>query len=197
MYCALLRTAGVAALAAVAIAYTLAPSRSHRPLDPYEPIAADGSMVAGRAATIYDTNPLLRARSSVASDDPADFERIIKIEHPFIAHDRSPFTRLLGRLDWSLCQGSDRQLLMMAVRSYYEERGRLLAEFSHRGPRAKSAMDREYSTPADREIDDYVRHALQYGILQKSDFPARTYPDFARTFADVQQLGNGCTAPGR
>ena len=86
---------------------------------------------------------------------------------------------------------------MMAVRSYYEERGRLLAEFSHRGPRAKSAMDREYSTPADREIDDYVRHALQYGILQKSDFPARTYPDFARTFADVQQLGNGCTAPGR
>ena len=50
---------------------------------------------------------------------------------------------------------------------------------------------------ADREIDDYVRHALQYGILQKSDFPARTYPDFARTFADVQQLGNGCTAPGR
>jgi hypothetical protein len=197
MYSGAIRTAGITALAAVAIAYTLAPGRSHRPLDPYEPIAADGSMVAGRAATIYDTNPLLRARPSPSSDEPADFEPIIRTEHPFIVRDRASFTPLLGRLDWSMCQGGDRQTLIWAVRNYYEERGRLLSEFSHRGPHAKSAMDQEYSTPADRDIDNYVRHALQYGILHKSDFPGRTYPEFAMTFADVQALGSGCTAPAR
>lgn len=184
------------ALAAVATASLFATGGGHRESGPNDPIAADGSLQAGRAATIYNTNPLFY-RPPWNSDDPADFEPIIKTERPFIERDRALFKRLRGRLDWSLCTGRDRQVLMAAVRTYYEERGRLLAEFSGRGPRARAAMAREYATPADREIDDYVRHAIQYGILHKADFSPRTYPEFAKTFADAEELGTGCRADSR
>jgi hypothetical protein len=30
-----------------------------------------------------------------------------------------------------------------------------------------------------------------------SNRAAEHYPEFAQTFADVQELGTGCTAPGR
>jgi len=30
-----------------------------------------------------------------------------------------------------------------------------------------------------------------------SNRAAERYPEFAQTFADVQELGTGCTAPGR
>jgi hypothetical protein len=131
------------------------------------------------------------------SDDPADFEPLIETEQPFAERDRSLFARLLPRLDWSLCKGGGRRMLILAVRTYYEERGRSIGEFSHRGPRAKAAIEQEWSTPDDRQIDDYVRHALQYGILHKAEFPAKSYPEFAGLFADTQEFGVGCTAADR
>lgn len=193
------RAAGLSALAAVMIAFVFAPGDRHRLLDPNDPIAADSSTIAGRARTIYDSNPLLGAlnQDRSNSDDPADFEPLIKTERPFTERDRSLFARLRPRLDWSLCKGGGRQMLILAVRTYYEERGRLLSEFSHRGPRAKSAIEQEWSTPDDRQIDDYVRHAVQYGILHKSEFPAKSYPEFARLFADTQEFGVGCTVADR
>lgn len=184
-------------LAALVFACIFVAHNSRRELGPNDPIAADGSMTAGRAATIYDTNPLLREKAAANSDDPADFEPLIKTEHPFIESDRARFKRLLGHLDWSLCQDRNRRDLMWAVRDYYLERGRLLGEFSHRGPRAKAAMEREWSTPADLDIDDYVRHLIQYGILHKSDFPVRTNAEFNRLFADTQELGSGCNSANR
>jgi len=193
------RALGLTALAAVMTVYVFASSAKHRVLDPNDPIAANGSMIAGRAHTIYDTNPLLGAfnQADPNSDDPADFEPLIKTERPFAERDRSLFKTLLGRLDWSLCKGGDRQSLMLAVRTYYEERGRLIRQFSQRGPRAKAAIELEWSTPDDRQIDNYVRHALQYGILHKNDFPAKSYPEFAKVVADTQELGVGCTTTDR
>lgn len=190
------RTLGIAALAAVVLAYVFAPGRNaHRVLDPRDPIAADGSMIAGRAATIYDTEPAYRASLDPhpTSDDPADFEPMIKRDRGWAEADRALFKWLLRqRLDWSLCAGRDRTSLMAAVRSYYGTRGREKQIFSLRGPRATAAIEQEWSTPLDRQIDDYVRHAVSYGILHKRDFPERTYPEFAKTFADVEELGGGC-----
>jgi hypothetical protein len=196
---ATVRTAGLGALAAIMIVFIFAPSDRHRVRDPNEPIAANGSLIAGRAHTIYDTEPSLGAFKETRpnSDDPDDFEPLIKTERQFAERDRSLFKSLLGRLDWSLCRGGDRQMLTLAVRTYYEERGRLISQFSHRGPRAQAAIEREWSTPDDRQIDDYVRHTLQYGILHKSDFPAKSYPEFASLFSDTQELGVGCTAADR
>lgn len=185
------------ALAGIVFACIFGIGNSRRELGPNDPIAADGSMTSGRAATIYETNPLFRGRLARDPDDPADFEPLIKTEHPFIERDRAPFEALLGQPVGSLCQGSSRQQLMMAVHIYYEERGRLMAEFSRRGPRARAAMEREWSTPVDREIDDYVRHLIQYGILHKSDFPLPNHAEFNKVFADTRELGSGCAADSR
>jgi len=58
------------------------PRAAHRALDPDEPIAANGSMIAGKARTIYDTEPLLGAfgQTRPDPDDPQDFDERIKIE---------------------------------------------------------------------------------------------------------------------
>jgi hypothetical protein len=196
MIAAAARTVGIIALAAVAFVDVFEHGGTHRVLDPNDPIAADGSLIAGRAHTIFDTNPAygafrLPARSD--SDDPADFEPAIKRDRGWAESDRALFKPLLGRLDWSLCKRSDHGLLMMAVRNYYGTRGREKHNFSLRGPRATAAIEQEWSTPLDRQIDDYVRHALQYGIVHKSDFPAKANPEFAHVFAGAEEFGVGCT----
>ena len=196
MIAAAARTVGVIALAAVAFVYVFEPGGTHRVLDPNDPIAADGSLIAGRAQTIFDTNPAYGAFRPPArsdSDDPADFEPAIKRDRGWAESDRALFKPLLGRLDWSLCKGGDHALLMMAVRNYYGTRGREKHNFSLRGPRATAAIEQEWSTPLDRQIDNYVRHALQYGIVHKSDFPAKANPEFAHVFADTEEFGVGCT----
>jgi hypothetical protein len=195
MIAAAARTVGMIALAAVVFVYVFESGGTHRVLDPNDPIAADGSLIAGRAHTIFDTNPAYGAFRPPArsdSDDPADFEPAIKRDRGWAESDRALFQTLLGRLDWSLCKGSDHALLMMAVRNYYGTRGREKHNFSLRGPRATAAIEQEWSTPLDRQIDDYVRHALQYGIVHKSDFPAKAYPEFAHVFADTEEFGVGC-----
>jgi hypothetical protein len=197
MIAAAARTVGMIALAAVAFVYVFEPGGTHRVLDPNDPIAADGSLIAGRAHTIFDTNPAYGAFRPPArsdSDDPADFEPAIKRDRGWAESDRALFQTLLGRLDWSLCKGGDHRMLMMVVvRNYYGTRGREKHIFSLRGPRATAAIEQEWSTPLDRQIDDYVRHALQYGIVHKSDFPAKAYPEFAHVFADAEEFGVGCT----
>jgi hypothetical protein len=189
------RTAAAFALSAAVVGGYLASGGGHRPLDPNEPIAADGSMISGRAHTIFDTEPTLDAYGAPRSDsdDPADFEPAIKNDRGWAETDRSLFKGLLARkLDWSACAPNTHVMLLLAVRTYYGMRGREKHVYAVRGPRAKAAIEREWSTPADEDIDDYVRHALQYGILHKSDVPKDTYDEFGKTFADTQELGAGC-----
>src|SRR5260370_19746945 len=127
MTAAAARTVGMIAVAAVAFVYVFDPGGTHRVLDPNDPIAADGSLVAGRAHTIFDTNPAYGAfRPPVRSDsdDPADFEPSIKRDRGCAESDRALFKTLLGRLDWSLCKGGDHALLIMAGRHYYGTRRR-------------------------------------------------------------------------
>src|SRR5580692_10624637 len=119
MIAAAARTVGMIALAAVAFVYVFEPGGSHRVLDPNDPIAADGSLIAGRAHTIFDTAAYggLTRPPRADSDDPADFEPIIKLDRGWAETSRAQFTSLLGqRLDASLCRGSSHQQLMWAVR---------------------------------------------------------------------------------
>jgi hypothetical protein len=180
--------------AAVAIIFTLPSAR--RVLDPQDPAAADGSMIAGRAATIYDTNPLYGAfrQPLPGSDDLKDIAADIKHAQWIAQSDRAMIvTDMRAPLDWSRCRHAARTTLVHAARSYYFTRGREISRFAVRGPHAKAAIEAVWQTPDDREIDDFIRHALQYGILHKTDFPERTYPEFAKLFADVKELGVGCT----
>jgi hypothetical protein len=186
-------------LAAAACTVAFAPRSTRRVLDSSEPIAADGSMTAGRAATIYDTNPLYGAFKPPlpGSDDPQDIAADLKHATWTAEYDRGPIKKLLGPLDWTRCRDVPHMLLVSAVRTYYGTRGREISRFSIRGPNAKTAIEAIWSTPDDRQIDDFVRHALQYGILHKSDFPEKTYPEFTRVFAEVQELGAGCATAGK
>jgi hypothetical protein len=190
------RIAGAAALGLVVLTGLLVRS-GDRPRDPNEPIAADGSLIAGRAHTIYDTDPMPGTYGSPRSDsdDPADFEPLMKADRPSIESDRALFARLLpGPLDSSLCEKRQHGMLILAVRTYYSERGREKRAFAVRGPRARDAMERVWSTPTDRDIDDYVRHAVQYGLLHKSEMANDPYGEFVRTFGSTKELGAGCTA---
>ncbi len=189
-----LRTMLLAVLAAIVVAVIFAPRAAHRALDPDEPIAADGSMRAGGALTIYDTNPLMGAFDWPRQDpdDPANFEPRLADERRMNKQDRGMMKTLIGPLDWSRCQDTPRKLLISGVKTYYGMRGRQINSFSMRGPRAKAAIEAEWSTPLDRQIDDFVRHAVQYGMLHKDEVPANVYPAFAAVVAGITELGAGC-----
>jgi hypothetical protein len=189
-----LRAMLVAVLAASVFSVAFTPRAPHRALDPDEPIAADGSMIAGRARTIYDTNPLLGAFGQVRPDpdDPKEFEWLIENDRWYTDRDREPIAKLLGPLDASRCQNLARKMLISAVHTYYGTRGREKYGFSLRGPRAKAAIEREWSTPLDQRIDQFVRQAVQSGFLHKDEVPANVYPEFAKVFADTKEIGAAC-----
>lgn len=175
---------------------TLAPREAHQPLDPDEPIAADGSLAAGRTLTIFDFEPVLGAFDPPYppsdSDDPKNFEERIQIEKTWTDRSRIEISKLLGPLDTSTCEDANRHRLIAAVRTYYDVRGRQKYSFSLRGPRAKAAIEREWSTPLDQRIDDFVRQAVQSGFLHKTEVPERSFPEFTRALAGRQEIGAAC-----
>jgi hypothetical protein len=171
------------------------PREAHRALDPDEPIAANGSMIAGKARTIYDTNPLLGAFGELPRpdpDDPKNFRWWIEIERPMHDRARDQMAQLLGALDDSRCEDPARRKLIDAVQLYYRTRGNEMRSFTLRGPHAKAAMEAEWSTLLDRRIDDFVRRALLSGFLHKNEVPANVFPEFARVFADTKEIGAAC-----
>ena len=91
----------------------LAPRQTHRPLDPDEPIAADGSLTAGRALTIFDFEPVLGAFDPPYppsdSDDPKNFEERIQLEKTWTDRSREEIAKLLGPLDASIVRGRQPQ----------------------------------------------------------------------------------------
>jgi hypothetical protein len=189
-----LRAIFLAPLVAIAFLLVVTPRAAQRPLDPDQPIAADGSMSAGRARTIYD-NPLLGAFGELPPpnpDDPDDFGERIKLEHPGGDLARDAMARAIGPIDGSLCESAAHQRLMTAVQHYYDARGRQKHSFSLRGPRANAAIEKEWSTPVDRRIDEFVRRALLSGLLHKNEVLAHYLPEFAKTFSRTEAIGVGC-----
>jgi hypothetical protein len=190
-----LRALLVAALAAIVFEVAFAPRAAQRPLDPDQPIAADGSMTAGRARTIYDTNPILQAAAEAPRpdpDDPKDFQWLIENDRWNNDHVRDAMAQIIGPVDGSLCESAAHQRLMTAVHNYYDARGREKHSFSLRGPHAGAAMEKEWSTPADHRIDEFVRRAVLSGFLHKNEVLAHYLPEFAKTFADTEEAGAGC-----
>jgi len=185
------KAAAATVLIAVAVGFFLAPTNKRRFLDPKEPIAADGSLIAGRARTIFDTELALR-EPPPNPDDPKDFEQRIKDDKWGNDRSREPIAHIVGPLDQSFCENARHKLLIAAAQVYYGTRGREKRSFAIRGPHAKAATDSEWSTPLDRRIDDFVRAALVSGFLRKDDLPAAVYPEFAQMFADTDEAPDAC-----
>jgi hypothetical protein len=184
----------VIVLAAIAFEVAFAPREKQRTLDPDQPIAADGSMIAGRALTIYDTNPLLGAFGwpRPDPDDPKEFQWLIENDRVFTERGREAMAKFIGPLGAALCEDATRRGLIEAVRTYYGTRGREKYGFSLRGPHAKAAIEAEWSTPLDQRIDAFVRQAVQSGYLHKNEVPANVYPEFTKVLADTREIGTTC-----
>ncbi len=191
----LLRAALIVVLAGIVFQVAFTPRAARRALDPDEPIAADGSMIAGGARTIYDTNPAFGAFGSPPRPDPdgpKDFEQRIKDEKWSMDYSRDAIAALVGAPEWSSCDDAARKKLIAAVQIYYRARGGQKNSFAMRGPRAKAAIEKEWSTSLDRQIDKFVRRALQSGFIHKTEMPANVYPEFAKTFANTNEIGVAC-----
>jgi hypothetical protein len=189
------RNSTVIVLATAALIILFVPRSAHRAIDPDEPIAADGSMKAGGSRTIFDTNPLLGAFGAPPRpdlDDPAVFQDRIEMEKWSSDQARVPISKLIGPLDAERCQDIPRQKLIGAARIYYGARGRQIYSFSLGGPHAKAAIEQAWSTQIDKEIDEFVRRALRSGFLHKNEIPPNVYPEFAKVFADTEEIGAGC-----
>jgi hypothetical protein len=181
-------------LAAIAFEIVTVPRAAHRALDPDEPIAADGSMIAGRAQTIYDTNPLFGAFGEKREDpdDPMSFQWRIENDRWTSDHARDAMAEVVGPVDGALCSPAVHTRLMTALHNYYDTRGREKHSFSLRGPHAAAAIQQEWSTPADRRIDEFVRQALLSGFVHKNEVLSHYLPEFEKTFANTQEVGAGC-----
>jgi hypothetical protein len=184
--------AAILAVLAIGAASFIAPKAARRAADPQAPIAADGSMVAGRSRTFFDMEPAYRDPPPSNPDDPKEFEQRIKDDKRTNDRSREPIIQLLGGLDRTFCENARHKLLIAATQLYYRTRSREKQSFAIRGPRAKAAMEKEWSTPLDRRIDDFVRAALVSGFLHKDDFPASVYPEFVNVFAATDDGPDAC-----
>ncbi len=171
----------------------VAPLGEHLPLDPDEPIAADGSMVAGGARTLYDTEPLMGDPPPAEDpDDPLVFAAYLRLEQPWIDRSRDAGARVVGPVDWSLCDEDAQAALIAGLRTYYDARGRQKASFALRGPQARAFSQQVWSTPVDQRIDEFAREAVAAGFLQARELPRRSFPEFARVIAGATPLGKTC-----
>jgi hypothetical protein len=97
-----MRTAGLILALLVLLAVALRPGGRHLPLDPDEPIAADGSSAAGQTRTIFDIEPLLGAFGEPkppALDDPKELQTRADIEQGSVDHARDAIGPWLYRTD--------------------------------------------------------------------------------------------------
>jgi hypothetical protein len=180
----------------ILIPITLMPGRRHLPLDPDEPIAADGSLTAGRARTIFDFEPLLGAfgemQPKADPDDPKVFAKAIEIEKYWGDESRKRIVDMFDLIDRSYCEGANRSQLIGTVRMYYFVRGRQKLSFSARGPQARIAIEREWSTPIDERIDEFVQQLVASGFLHLRDLPAQSFPEFTKVVAQTTVIGTAC-----
>lgn len=191
-----MRAASRALAFVVLLAVVLVPTGEHLPLDPDEPMAADGSLTAGRALTIFDFEPLLGAfgerEPRPDPDDPWNFKAYYELEWDWADRSRDPIYRVLGPIDWSFCEPGKHRQLIAAIRTYYDARGRQKASFSLRGPRATAFIEQQWSSKLDRRIDQFVRQLVEAGFLLPAEVPARSYREFAKVAADVRPIGKAC-----
>ncbi len=172
----------------------LVTQRQHVPIDPDEPLAADGSLAAGKARTIYDIDPALGAPDppiKVDSDDPNVFRRRFEEEAYWTARARPPMLEFLDRSDVWLCEDANRERLVEAVKTYYDIRGRQKASFSGRGPRAREFIAQAWATPLDQRIDAFARRVIMSGILD-AYLPRTYHPELAEAAAGAKPVGAAC-----
>ncbi|HEY6258118.1 MAG TPA: hypothetical protein VIY51_20235 [Xanthobacteraceae bacterium] len=190
-----MRAAGLILAVLLLLGVALRPGGQRLPLDPDQPIAADGSPTAGQARTIFDTQPLLGAFGGPPRpdlDDPKELQARADIDQRWVDNARDAIGPWIYRKDWRLCEDGDRVDLINAVRLYYDTRGRQKASFALAGPGGKAFIEMSWATPLDRDIDAMVRHLAATGFLDTHYVPAQSYPEFYKVIAHTELIGVEC-----
>jgi hypothetical protein len=180
---------------ALAAAVVLVPFARHLPVDPDEPLAANGSLTAGRARTIFQFDPLLGAFDEARPADPDDpnrFEQYFEFERNWTDRSRDAIADLIEPIGPGVCRLERRKRLIAAIRTYYDARSRQKASFRLRGPRASRFIEQAWSTATDRRIDSFVRQLVTLGFLQPGDLSPRSYPDLLEIIGNVSVPATAC-----
>jgi hypothetical protein len=144
-----------------------------RILGPLDPIAADGSLKAGRTLTIAELSPSSEP-AAPDLDDPNTFEA--RFSNSSVERDRGAILELARLLGPILCERDRHQQLVGALQSYYGTKRYLETEFHYRGPRASQFIDDAWTTPKDRQIETFVRRLLDTGYLRPHEiWPERSF----------------------
>jgi hypothetical protein len=180
---------------ALALALVLIPFERQLPLDPDQTLAADGSLSAGRARTIFQFDPLLGAFDEprlADPDDPHDFEEYFALESDWVDRSRDAIVDLIEPVGPALCEPERRKRLIAAIRTYYDARSRQKASFRLRGPRASRFIEQAWSTTTDHQIDSFVRQLVTLGFLSTREISTGTYPDLLDVIAHVSVRATAC-----
>lgn len=138
--------------------------QSRRALDPRDPIAADGSLTAGRALTLADQEP---PKAPVDLDDPLSFERVFS--RSSIGRSRDAVLEFIELSGSAICESHRRQQLIDAIRLYNADRKYLSTEFHFRGPRASKFIDQAWTSEKDLKIEGFTAQLVQQGYLRASE----------------------------
>ena len=137
-------------------------------LGPRDPIAADGSLTAGRALTIGDQQAALeKPRSDL--DDPVIFRE--RLSASSVESDRLAVLGFVGLAGPTICEW--RAQMIAAIRKYYGTKAYFLNEFHFRGPRAARFVDDALASPEDRKIDALVQQWIKTGYLRANEIRPR------------------------
>jgi hypothetical protein len=145
---------------------------SKHALEPRNPIAADGSLTAGRALTLADQEP---PKTPTDLDDPTTFER--RFAGSSVERSRDAVLAFIELPDSATCEPDRRKQLIAAIRLYKADRNYLSTEFHFRGPRASKFIDQAWTSEKDRKIEGYTARLVQQGYMRPSDISP---PDFFR-----------------
>jgi hypothetical protein len=184
---------------ALVLAMVLIPFERQIPLDPDQPLAADGSLVAGRARTIFQFDALLGAFDEprpVNPDDPHDFEEYFEIQSTSVGQSRDGVVDLIEPIGLGLCAPDRRKRLIAAIGTYYDTRSRQKASFRVRGPRASRFIEQAWSTTTDHRIESFVQQLIRRGFLQMWEISPQAYPDLVDLVGPASAPAAACADTG-
>lgn len=159
-----------------------------RILGPRDPIAADGSLQAGRALTLAELKPV-PARPMSDLDDPGQFEE--RFSNSSIERVRNAILEFEPPGP-ATCEPGRRAQIIAAIQNYNGARKYLSTEFHYRGPRASQFIDQAWTSQKDRKIEVFVRQLLERGYLRAREIAPRDHSFLFDVFA--QEFGaNACS----
>lgn len=138
--------------------------------DPRDPIAADGSLTAGRALTLADQEP---PQPAADLDDPSIFEK--RFSNSSVELSRDAVLKFAELPISTICEPDRRGQLISAIKTYKSDKNYLSTEFHFRGPRASKFIDQAFASEKDLKVEGYMTRLVQQGYLRASEISSPAF----------------------